>query len=172
MASVTNDMLSFARIERGAGKIKKEKLNLSECVSSICEDMSLIEDKEITLSSNIEPNIFIEGNFELLSRLTVNLISNAYRYGKENGSIIVTLKKEGENVLLSVEDDGIGIEKDETEKIWNRFYRADTSRATGGTGLGLSFVKEIAEIHGAKVSVNSEKGKGSVFGIEFKRAEF
>lgn len=172
MASVTNDMLSFARIERGAGKIKKEKLNLSECVSSICEDMSLIEDKGITLSSNIEPNIFIEGNFELLSRLTVNLISNAYRYGKENGSIIVTLKKEGEKALLSVEDNGIGIEKDETEKIWNRFYRADTSRATGGTGLGLSFVKEIAEIHGAKVSVNSEKGKGSVFGVEFKRAEF
>lgn len=168
MASLTNDMLAFARIERGAGEVKKEKLNLSECVSSICEDMALIGEKNIALSFDIEPEIYIDGSFELLSRLTVNLISNAYRYGKENGTILVTLKKEKGRAVLSVKDDGIGIEKSELEKIWNRFYRTDPSRNSGGTGLGLSFVKEIAEIHGATVSVQSEKEKGSVFSVEFK----
>lgn len=167
MASATNDMLSFARIERGAGEIKKEKLNLSSCISSICEDMALIGEKSIALSYDIEPNIFMNGNLELLSRLAVNLISNAYKYGKENGKILVSLRKNADSAVLSVEDDGIGIEKNETEKIWNRFYRADSSRSTAGTGLGLSFVKEIAEIHGATVSVQSEKGKGSVFCVRF-----
>lgn len=168
MASLTSDMLAFSRIERGAGEVKKEKLNLSECVSSICEDMALIGEKGITLSFDIEPKIYVDGNFELLSRLTVNLISNAYRYGKENGTILVTLKKEKDGAVLSVKDNGIGIEKSELEKIWNRFYRADSSRNSGGTGLGLSFVKEIAEIHNATVSVQSEKEKGSVFSVKFK----
>jgi len=172
MTSLTNDMLAFARIERGAGEVKKEKLNLSECVSSICEDMALIGEKGIALSFDIEPEIYIDGNFELLSRLTVNLISNAYRYGKENGTILVTLKREKNSAVLSVKDDGIGIEKSELEKIWNRFYRADPSRNSGGTGLGLSFVKEIAEIHGATVSVQSEKEKGSIFSVSFKNLLF
>ena len=168
MSSVTNDMLAFARIERGAGEVKKEKLNLSECVSSLCEDMALIDEKGITLSSDVEPEIYINGNFELISRLCVNLISNAYRYGNENGTILVSLKKTGETSVLSVSDNGIGIDESDIEKIWNRFYRADSSRSSGGTGLGLSFVREIAEIHGASVSVQSEKGKGSVFCVTFK----
>lgn len=167
MSRVINDMLAFSRIERGAGEIQKERLNLSECVRCVCEDMALIQEKDITLESDIEEGIYINGNFELLTRLTVNLISNAYRYGKENGKTTVTLKKENDKAVLSVKDNGIGIEKADLEKIWDRFFRADSSRSNGGTGLGLSFVKEIAEIHGAAVSVKSEKGDGSEFFVTF-----
>lgn len=167
MTRVINDMLQFSRIERGAAEVQKERLNLSDCVSSICEDMSLLSEKGIHLSFEIEPEIFINGNFELLTRLTVNLISNAYRYGKEDGKIEVRLKKENEKAILSVSDDGIGIKEEELGKIWNRFYRSDSSRSSDGTGLGLSFVREIAEIHGAKAEVQSEFGKGSTFTVTF-----
>lgn len=167
MSRVINDMLTFSRIERGAGEIKKEKLNLSDCVSSVCEDMAIISEKNIELNSDIEENIFVSGNFELLTRLCVNLISNAYRYGKENGKTTVTLKKEKDKAVLSVRDNGIGISKEDLGKIWDRFFRADASRSSGGTGLGLAFVKEIAEIHKARVDVTSEKNNGSEFFVIF-----
>lgn len=168
MSRVINEMLAFSRIERGAGEVPKEKINLSQCVSSVCEDMELIQEKNITLTSFIEPDININGNYELLTRMVINLISNAYRYGKENGKIEVRLNKIDSGIALSVKDNGVGIDKNSIDKIWNRFYREDSSRNDGSTGLGLSFVKEIAEIHGAKVKVESEKGIGSEFSIFFK----
>ena len=92
-----------------------------------------------------------------------NLISNAYRYGNENGSIKVELSEDENCIRLSVADDGIGISEDEQELIFNRFYQSDSSRSGVGTGLGLTMVKEIASLHGGSVEVNSELGKGSVF---------
>ncbi|MDD6021625.1 MAG: ATP-binding protein [Acutalibacteraceae bacterium] len=169
MSRVINDMLAFSRIERGAGGIPKERLDLSECVSAVCGDMELINEKGITLGYSIEPDIFINGNYELITRMAVNLISNAYRYGKENGKTQVSLKSENENAVLTVRDNGIGMDEETVSKIWDRFYRADSSRSDGGTGLGLSFVREIAEIHGAKASVESQKGVGSEFKIIFKK---
>lgn len=167
MSRVINDMLTFSRIERGAGEVQKEKLNLSECISSVCEDMALIKENGITLEAYIEKNIYVSGNYELLTRLAVNLISNAYRYGKENGKTTVTLKLDRNNAVLSVKDNGIGIKEKDLDKIWDRFFRADSSRSSGGTGLGLAFVKEIAEIHGAKVNVMSEINRGSEFFVIF-----
>ncbi len=169
MSGLINDMLAFARLERGAEAIKLEPLNLSECVSAVCEDMALIGENNITLKFEVEPGIIINGNFELLTRMTVNLISNAYRYGKAGGNIEVTLRSENDSARLSVEDDGIGISENDIGKIWDRFYRGDASRSSGGTGLGLSFVREIAEIHSAEISVYSELGVGSKFEIIFKK---
>ena len=168
MSRVINEMLAFSRIERGAGETKKETTDLSKCILSVCEDMELVKEKNITLHSTIEPDIFIFGNYELLTRMAINLISNAYRYGKEKGKIEVTLKRSGSDVIFSVADNGVGIDKNCIDKIWNRFYRADSSRNDGSTGLGLSFVKEIAEIHGAEAKVESKKGSGSIFSIVFK----
>lgn len=169
MSGIINDMLAFARLERGAEKILLEKINLSECISYVCEDMSLINDKNITLKSLIEPDIYIDGDFELITRMTVNLISNAYKYGKVDGHIDVTLKTTDKDVVLQVEDDGIGIEKDDMPKIFDRFFRGEKARNSSGTGLGLSFVKEIAEIHGAEVRVDSKKDVGSTFTVSFKK---
>jgi len=163
MSSMINDMLSFARLERNSGEIEKQKMSLSEAVEGICEDMALINERGITLHSDISPDIFIDGNNELISRLVVNLISNAYRYGMDNGNIYVSLRSDGVKITLSVKDDGIGIADEDKEKIWNRFYRADSSRSTKGTGLGLNFVREIARLHGGEMSVESTPGEGSEF---------
>ena len=163
MSSMINDMLSFARLERSNGEIEKQRMSLSETVESVCEDMALINERGITLHKDIASDIFIDGNTELISRLVINLISNAYRYGKDNGNIYVKLYSDDGKIKLSVKDDGIGIAEEEKDKIWNRFYRGDSSRSTKGTGLGLNFVREIARLHGGEMSVESTIGEGSEF---------
>lgn len=165
MSSMIGDMLFFARLERRDDGADLTETDISAVVRSVCEDMALIREREIELQNEIEDGIFAPADAELLSRLTVNLISNAYRYGRDGGNILVTLKRDGENAMLSVRDDGIGIAPEELEKIWNRFYRADASRSKKGTGLGLNFVREIARIHGGTATVESTPGEGSTFTV-------
>lgn len=145
-----------------------EKLDFSELVGDVCSDMSLIKDKNITLKWHTRSDVFISGNRMLLTRLLTNLISNAYRYGRQDGKIIVTLEAD-EEILLKVEDNGIGIPDDQQKKIFERFYRTDMSRNTEGTGLGLAMVRDIADYHGGYVEVSSKVGTGSIFSVHFPR---
>lgn len=140
---------------------------MTELVQSVCFDMALIKEKGITLTCEADEGAVLYGNRQLLSRQLVNLINNAYRYGKEDGSVFVSLTRRGEHLELSVADDGIGIAEEKQDKIFRRFYQADNSHAGEGTGLGLSMVYEIARFHGSEVSVESELGKGSTFRIIF-----
>ena len=163
MSRLISDMLSFTRIEQRGRKIPFEEFNLSEVVSSVCEDMALVREKNIVLSHSLEDGIRLSGNPELMSRLVMNLISNAYRYGRENGHTEVSLRRENGSVCLSVKDDGIGIAKSQKDKIFGRFYQGDHSRTGEGTGLGLSMVQEIARLHGGEITVESVLGEGSIF---------
>lgn len=163
MSKLINDMLAFTRLEMRSEVYIQEQVDLTELVSSICSDMALIKQNGITLEYQTDHNISFHGNRELLSRLLTNLIINAYRYGNENGHIFVQLKSMEHEIALSVSDDGIGIAKEEQQKIFRRFYQADNSRSNIGTGLGLSMVYEIAQFHGGKICVESEPGRGSTF---------
>ena len=169
MAKLINDMLDFTRLELKSDRYTTEPLDLTKLVSSVCEDMALIRENNITLTCEAQENVTLLGNAQLFARLLTNLISNAYRYGKENGHIFVTLKTEQDKILLTVEDDGIGIAKDDLEKIFRRFYQADNSRTGAGTGLGLSMVREIAKFHGGEVFAESELGVGSKFTCVFQK---
>lgn len=164
MKRLIEDMLCFARMEQNSEKAAREPLDFSKLADDICTDLVLLKTKGIALSWEIEPEIMLVGNRLLLTRMISNLINNAYRYGRENGSIAVSVKREGQ-IVLTVRDDGIGIAPEEQEKIFERFYRADASRSTEGTGLGLAMVREIAEFHGGSVTVASEPGVGSTFTI-------
>ena len=114
----------------------------------------------------------INGVPAVIQEMAFNLIENAVKYNKENGSVFVKIEKTGqEYVCLSVKDTGIGIEEKEQERIFERFYRVEKSRSktarTHGTGLGLSIVKHGAKYHNAKVSVKSTLGEGSEFRVVF-----
>ena len=165
MTVLINQMLDIARLEMRPENYPKQKLDLSSLTESICSDLALIEDKGIVLSAKIDHGLSVYGNHGLLSRAISNLVLNAYRYGKENGHIDVSLRKEADQVILTVADDGIGISDKDLPKIYDRFFRADSSRTNSGTGLGLSITKEIVQFHDGSISVDSHLGAGSVFAI-------
>ena len=169
MSKLVNDLLDYTRIQMQSEKYKKEKINLTQLVSSICSDLSILKEKNITLTCQIEPDVYMKGNEELLSRVIINLINNAYRYGKENGNIFVNLKNTKKEITLLVQDDGIGIKEDEIKKIFDRFYQVDSSHSGEGIGLGLSMVYEIVKFHNGKIKVESKFGKGSKFFIIFQK---
>ena len=170
MTTLINQMLDLARLEMRPENYPKESLDLSALLRSICEDLALIREKGIVLSSEIADGIRMHANRNLLERAVSNLILNAYRYGNENGRIWVYLYETGERIVLEVKDDGIGIAEEDIAKVFDRFYRAERSRTKNGTGLGLSLTKEIAEFHQGSISVESRLGEGSTFSLVFSKS--
>ena len=173
MNTLIDTLLDYTRLEQRADEYQMMPIDLSELVTDLCQDMKLIKLKDITLEYDVEPGITVSGHKLLLTRMLQNLIDNAYKYGNDNGNIWVTLKNNKENVILSVKDNGIGISEQGVDKIFDRFYREDSSRThqkrmAYGYGLGLSMVKKIVEMHDANIRVISEEGQGSEFRIYFK----
>ena len=114
-------------------------------------------------------HIRLKGSRHLLHETIYNLLDNAIKYNVEGGNVTLTLHQSDHDVSIAVADTGIGIPKEHQKRIFERFYRVDKSRSkeTGGTGLGLSIVKHGAILHGAKVQVDSEYGKGTRMEIIF-----
>jgi len=173
MTHLIESLLYFTRIEQHTESLSFETIDLSALVLSTCREQKEIEEKNISLAEDVQPGIEMRADTALFARMLVNLIRNAYRYGRENGSIRVSLKEQNNGIALSVADDGIGISPEELPKIWNRFYRVDKSRSSSeglGLGLGLAMVKRIAELHNGKIHSESELGKGSTFIIQFTKS--
>ena len=170
MARLIQDMLDFSRLELQSERYTRERVDLSALLETQCPDLALIREQGITLTWDAAPGIAVMGNRELLTRLLTNLVSNAYRYGRPDGHIQVSLTETGSEAVLTVADDGIGIAQEEQEKIFRRFYQADSSRTGQGSGLGLSMVQEIARFHGGGVSLTSEVGNGSTFTVLIKKS--
>lgn len=161
MSTLVSELLSMTRLDQGTERANFTEADISALTKSICQEQT---GECYILHCDIEENIIALIDVSLISRLLQNLLDNAVKYGRPNGSIWVSLcKREGE-IQLSVKDDGMGIPAEHREKIWQRFYQADPSRSgDNGAGLGLSMVKKIAEIHGGYMSLTSEEGKGSTF---------
>ena len=171
MSRLIGDMLEFTRLEVSPDRYRKENFNFTGLVESVCTDMALIREKEIALQHEAADVIKFCGNQDLLTHLLTNLISNAYRYGKEHGHIWVQLHRTDGEIYLTVRDDGIGIAKEEQEKIFRRFYQRDSSRTNDGMGLGLSMAQEIARFHRGEITVESTPDAGSTFQVRFPVAE-
>ena len=166
MNGLINDMLDVTRMEQRAERYPLTLVNLSSLAKDVCEDMAMIRENDIMLQTRITDKICVMGNKMLLTRLLQNLINNAYRYGRQGGTIDVSVtQQEAGRVLISVKDDGIGISKEDLSHIFERFYRADAARTGKGTGLGLSMVKRIVELHHAEIHVDSTPGEGSTFTV-------
>lgn len=165
MNALIDQLLSLTRIQQGTEKYPLRVCDLSTFVDACCGEFVPEDERGMTLETDIAPDIPAAYNPSLLSRAMFNLLQNAYRYGREGGCVRVSLFTEDGRAVISVKDDGPGIPKAEQEKIWQRFYRCDASRAEGGTGLGLSLVREIALLHHARAEVISEPGQGCDFRI-------
>lgn len=163
MSRMIADMLDFVRLEQNAEAYQKESVDLSRLVRSLCEELALIGERGIVLEHHVQEGLTLPGNDRLLSRLVTNLVTNAYRYGKEDGHILVELSADDTTLFLSVTDDGIGISPEHLPHIFDRFFRGDASRNSKGVGLGLPMAREIAHFHGGHITVTSTPGQGSRF---------
>ncbi len=165
---MVNDILDFSRMEANA-QMEKSLNSIYEVVDTCVEHVQrLTNEHNLTISVNKEKNIpeFLF-NYDGIERALTNLLSNAIKYSPENGEIKVSLRKDNDNIELTVTDQGCGIAPEHQKKIFDRFYRVENNIHTvKGTGLGLHLVKTtIEKYHNGKIFVQSEIGKGATFGI-------
>lgn len=165
ISGMISQLLTLSRADQGRQQLAKEYLNLSELTEMIAEEQQILADKkQIRIHSDIEPDVFLWVDETFYIRMLINLISNAVYYGKDQGNIYIGLHRQSDEIVGTVRDDGIGISAEHLPHIWERFYRADSSRTDGNhSGLGLSMVKWIIEAHGGHIDAESIPGTGSTF---------
>ena len=166
MKHMLSQLLSMTRLDRSSDKIRLQGADFSAFVSVCCEEFVPTERRGISFTRNIVPGIKVAFDAGLMFRVIQNLLENAYKYGRDNGNISLSLDHADGLAVLKISDDGIGIAEEDQANIFKRFWQADSSRSEDqGVGLGLAIVKQICEFHGGTVTVESELGKGSTFTI-------
>ncbi len=178
LSKITSNLLMLSKADVGQVQVNWEKVDLRELVGEISEGLSMLaSEKNVSLEwpKETEP-LEVEGDRVRLSQLVINLVDNAIHYTEPGGA--VTVRTGAANAFfafIEVRDSGIGISKEDLSKIFDRFFRADKARTRreSGSGLGLSIVKWIVDVHGGKIEVQSEPGKGTSFTvfIPYKRKE-
>jgi len=171
LINISNSLLFLSKKDSGVLKNSYEDID----ISSICQRLinlfeSYATQKSVSLKSNIKGKYYIKGNYEQINQLLTNLLKNAIDYNKKGGSVSLSLESQKNNIILNITDTGIGISPEDQKHIFNRFYKADKSRSISdsGAGLGLSIVKEIADLHGGIIKINSVLNKGTEFTISFQ----
>ncbi|HTB83489.1 MAG TPA: ATP-binding protein [Candidatus Sulfotelmatobacter sp.] len=163
MRRLTDSLLELARFDAGQESLRREKVNLA----TLAEDSlklvrPLAAQRNLQIRSDLEP-MYVFADAGRLSQVVTNFLTNAVRYNRENGEIRIATRLQGDFAVLSVTDTGEGISPADLPRVFERFYRGDKSRSTGGNGLGLSISKAIVEAHGGTIEVASEKGNGTTF---------
>lgn len=164
MTKLVNDLLTLFRSDSGVKVVNKEDFDLERVLEDTVNGMkTYAEKKGIILQSFIQPRLKLYGDKELLNRLTIILLDNAIKYTPAPGKVELYAKQDGSDIVIKVSDTGVGIDKKHIDKIFDRFYRADTARSGSieGSGLGLSIAKWIVTEHKGSITVNSEPGRGT-----------
>lgn len=168
MAVMISQLLMLARADNAHGKMQFETVNLSDLAMMVVEQQQENASmRHIQLETHIEPDVEMQGDETMLMRVWINLIENGVKYGREGGWLQITLQKKQGLIIGCVQDNGIGIAPENLEKVWERFWQADSARSASGAGLGLSMVKWIVQAHGGNIQVESVLGQGSAFTFSF-----
>ena len=168
MSQMISHLLLLTRADQGRQKLQLEDINISELAEMAAEEQSLLAARHnITVETQIQPDIIARADETFFIRLLVNLLSNAVSYGKDGGYVKLTLTSDGREATGIVEDNGIGISPEALPHIWERFFREDSSRTVRSdekhSGLGLSMVQWIVKAHHGTISAESTPGEGSRF---------
>lgn len=176
MVRLIDDLLSLSRVEMSAHTLEEQPVNLHDLISNVIDALTpLAEQQGITIHfKKTEGEHITKGDYDELVQLFQNLIHNAIKYGRENGNVTVSMgqklipHKNTKRLIISIEDDGVGMARKHIPRITERFYRVDieASNQKGGTGLGLAIAKHIINHHSGELKIQSEEGKGSTFTIE------
>lgn len=170
LAQLVHDLLLLSRMDQKRLAENRQTCCLNDLITDLVESLAVLEiaaPLKLTPQIRVQEPLFVMGDENQLSRLVSNLIVNALQYTPPGGMVTVILEREGADVLIQVQDTGIGIASEEQPRIFDRFYRvnSDRSRQTGGAGLGLAIAKAITQAHHGGIQVKSELGKGSIFAV-------
>lgn len=170
LSALISNILKLNKLENQQIFPANETFDLSE---QLCECLLGFEDiwekKEIEIETDIQQEILVSSDSEMLAIVWNNLLSNAFKFTENGGTVSVSLKTEGSNAVVTITDTGCGISKEVGKHIFDKFYQGDTSHATQGNGLGLALVKRIIDITKSDISVESELGKGTSFTVKLRR---
>lgn len=173
MENLIRDLLDLSKIEHHGFQLSIQKCNIIHLIEEV---LSVLNEKAAEKSIHLHfekstDELFIDGDISRLKQVLINLITNAVIYTPIGGDVTISVDQDKTTASVSVKDTGIGIDKQEIPRIFERFYRVDKARSrnSGGTGLGLAIVKHIIEAHRGKISVESVKGKGTTFLIKLQK---
>ena len=172
MIRLVEDIIRLSNLDEGATELAREEADLLKIAEKAVESLAPAAEKENVSVEFSGEKAELSGIPQLLSAIVYNLTDNAIKYNHSGGKVFVSVTNVPDGVLLSVKDTGIGIPKDQQERVFERFYRVDKSHSkeVGGTGLGLSIVKHSAKLHGAKITLESEPGKGTEIAVLFPKS--
>ncbi|MBM3132737.1 MAG: two-component sensor histidine kinase, partial [Chloroflexi bacterium] len=168
MASIIEKLLTLARADSGTEQLMFEEIDLGKLLTEIAADAEVLcQHKGLSFQLGEVPGLTLKGDRARLRELFLNLLDNAIKYTPAGGTVSLSLREAERMATVDVRDTGLGIPPEHVPHIFERFYRVDKarSRAEGGAGLGLAICKHIAEIHGGRIEVQSEAGKGSTFSV-------
>ncbi len=168
LISIVDDLESISGLESGKLNLNIETFNIRKTILEAFEANEIRAKKlniKLELGKSKDSKLMVKADKRRIFQVLNNLVMNSVNYGVKNGKTTVNLKPSGDRVYIEVKDNGIGIQREDLHRIFERFYRVDKSRSrdTGGTGLGLSIVKHIIEAHRETIQVNSVPGEGSSF---------
>lgn len=169
MSQLISQLLSMTRLDQGTETAKLEPVKLNDLIRSLCQEQAY-DPRRLILE--LQEEVTAAADPALLSRLIQNLVENGFKYGRPDGCVWISVRQDGGEILLEVRDNGMGIPSEQQDKIWQRFYRADPARSgEGGTGLGLAIVRQIAQLHGGYMTLESVPRVGSAFTLHLPAAE-
>lgn len=174
LIKIVEDLDLIARLESGVIEVRKELVDLAQVVAQVQRELlRAATAKGIQLVSELDEGPLVQADPGKLEQVFTNLMNNAVAYGRPGGRVIVrAVALEGDQVMVEVSDNGVGISPEHLPRLFERFYRVDKSRARteGGSGLGLAIVKHILEAHGQSITVKSTTGEGTTFAFTLERA--
>ena len=166
LSELVSNILKLNKLENQQIFPEKKPFNLSE---QICECMLVYENefekKNIDIELHLDEDLIIKADYDLLMHVWHNLFSNAIKFNRDNGRIILTLYKQGNQAVVTVSDTGCGMSEETSKHIFQKFYQGDISRSTQGNGLGLALVKRVIDITGGYITVESEIDVGTRFTV-------
>lgn len=177
LINIVNDLEEISKLESGVWNLQRERFDIVAMVSEIAEDNEMEASKRgIRIQVGKTPNaatqhITVNADKHYIEQVLTNLIVNSIKYGRDGGLTRIMFVDLFDKVMIEVEDNGVGIDKDNLPRVFERFFRTDKSRSReqGGTGLGLSIVKHIIEAHEENITLRSELGKGSTFSFTLSK---
>ncbi|MBI0579801.1 HAMP domain-containing protein [Neobacillus cucumis] len=171
LSQLVKELFDLARLDQNAFTIDKERIDIGLYLKAIYERvLPAFKEKGIKLKLDCEDGLFFSLDPKRFDQVLLNLLDNALKYSNENTTSHIKALKRDKSLHIIIEDEGIGIPKEDLPYVFERLYRVEKSRsrATGGFGLGLTIVKQLVEAHGGEVSVESRVGKGTSFKIVLK----